>query len=865
MAFEKVVPIWNAAGVEPPESLKNSGFAANYKPPAEFFNWFWHNVSQCLTELQGMTPADIGAEAALYMGENPIIGAANDTYAQWLAKGTGYGFYNTAGQLNGQPSAQGYLLNIAQSRGVAQIWFELPGGTMYHRIGNTSGLTAWSEVPDGATVTAAIKAAQDAADKAQTTADNNAKRLTSLETYEQRPYEHTGEVVSFENFEGMPMNCVTVIEPIQSGSGDPYPAGGGKNLCGSIDDVIVQNYPDKATKTQSDNVITLATEFESGDGFIFGYGAMQNGRNYTISGKATGYANLRTYNKGDFSNILVTLTPDANGSFSYTFVAQSDDVVFRVWVNYGVTCTLTDFQIEESGYQTAYAPYANIRPISGRTGAKLTRCGKNLFENVLTSATTANSGAITYTPYTDGSYRLSGTPTNEGVFRLSPSRSGTNYSDKDTFPCLLLLTAGTYYLSGVQMVYRLPDSTPKAHNAMAATPDKPLVVTFDTDVEMIDVRAHYTAGETYDGVYYPMICTTAPGGWMPYQGDTFAADFGQTVYGGTLDWNTGVLTVDKVMQTLDDTTTVGSVGNYTNTVGAVIVLDIGGETKNAEGMCSHVPRAYTQNDTPHFFISSTQLNLFLPKSALNSADKAGVQAYLAAQYAAGTPVQVCYKLATPTTIQLTPQQIAALAGLNTIWSDAGKTTVSGRTDILWQTNDLVDRMLKVEDTVKNRNLYLGTRDFSGEWNSLSPWTVADETYRGLIVMKRTGAWGGMSQTLHVNAGETYTFSAWMKADRVLDVRAYPVSTEQENYAITSKASGQVSVGTVWQRYTFTTSILRSGYLTMRFETPTSDGTLYICGLKLEKGDQATEYITAPEDIWTEIDKIKAALSALATS
>ena len=185
----------------------------------------------------------------------------------------------------------------------------------------------------------------------------------------------------------------------------------------------------------------------------------------------------------------------------------------------------------------------------------------------------------------------------------------------------------------------------------------------------------------------------------PYQGDTFSASFGQTVYGGVMDWNTGVLTVDKVMQTLDDTTTVGSVGNYTNTVGAVIVLDIGGETKNAAGTCSHVPRAYTQNDNPHFFISGAHLNLFLPKSALSSADAAGVKAYLAAQHAAGTPVQVCYKLATPTTIQLTPQQITALQGVNNIWSDAGETTVSGRKDIIWLTQNLAQRVAELEGLV----------------------------------------------------------------------------------------------------------------------------------------------------------------------
>ena len=56
------------------------------------------------------------------------------------------------------------------------------------------------------------------------------------------------------------------------------------------------------------------------------------------------------------------------------------------------------------------------------------------------------------------------------------------------------------------------------------------------------------------------------------------------------------------------------------------------------------------------------------------------KAYLSAQYAAGTPVQVCYKLNTPYTIQLTPQQIAALSGVNTLYTDANGVIVTGAED-----------------------------------------------------------------------------------------------------------------------------------------------------------------------------------------
>lgn len=67
MEFEKKVPVWNAEGAEPPESLKNSGFQGGYKPPAPYFNWFWHNVSACLTELRDILGDENFAE---------LIGAA---------------------------------------------------------------------------------------------------------------------------------------------------------------------------------------------------------------------------------------------------------------------------------------------------------------------------------------------------------------------------------------------------------------------------------------------------------------------------------------------------------------------------------------------------------------------------------------------------------------------------------------------------------------------------------------------------------------------------------------------------------------------------------------------------------------------
>ena len=59
------------------------------------------------------------------------------------------------------------------------------------------------------------------------------------------------------------------------------------------------------------------------------------------------------------------------------------------------------------------------------------------------------------------------------------------------------------------------------------------------------------------------------------------------------------------------------------------------------------------------------------------------KAYLAAQYAAGTPVTIVYQLATPEPISVTPQVIPALPGTNTLYTDGDSLEVSGRRDLLY--------------------------------------------------------------------------------------------------------------------------------------------------------------------------------------
>lgn len=71
--------------------------------------------------------------------------------------------------------------------------------------------------------------------------------------------------------------------------------------------------------------------------------------------------------------------------------------------------------------------------------------------------------------------------------------------------------------------------------------------------------------------------------------------------------------------------------------------------------------------------------------------------WIAAQNTAGTPVTVCYKLATPEPFQATGNQpLPALPGTNTVYTDADAVRVEGRTDPLATVQALTARITALE-------------------------------------------------------------------------------------------------------------------------------------------------------------------------
>ena len=160
--------------------------------------------------------------------------------------------------------------------------------------------------------------------------------------------------------------------------------------------------------------------------------------------------------------------------------------------------------------------------------------------------------------------------------------------------------------------------------------------------------------------------------YEPYQGQTYHTTLPQTVYGGTLDVVSGVLTVDRAMVDLGSLTWTYH-ANYQRFTTSDIYQDVAKPPNNntQTGAISSVYVESTSNRTanPNYdktFGISDGGSVQIRDEAYT--DATALQTSLIGQ-------TMVYFLATPTTIQLTPTQIDSLLGRNNVWADSGDVTV----------------------------------------------------------------------------------------------------------------------------------------------------------------------------------------------
>lgn len=309
----------------------------------------------------------------------------------------------------------------------------------------------------------------------------------------------------------------------------------------------------------------------------------------------------------------------------------------------------------------------NVRPISGWDSVSLLRVGANLASKVENAGIASGrvfisnsrrsivvevKGGYTYT------IKRNSIEANN-LFRAcftAQKPTGTSSDIDNGSPCQNLIVADT------ETTITL--TAPETANW--------LYVYVDNDTLEVDLSKYtISVGET----------ATA---YEPYNGQTLTAELPETVFGGELDWNTGLLIVNSGIRvyTGEESDIIYNSKNAANNIGSVvsnneqttrIVTDIISNLLPTEVATGKQGVRCRPADNGIVI----QLKFETDVSGLNQTEVVNtIRAWLAEKHAAGTPLTVVYKLAEPYTIQLTPQQLDTLRGTNNIWSNCGDTKVN---------------------------------------------------------------------------------------------------------------------------------------------------------------------------------------------
>lgn len=316
----------------------------------------------------------------------------------------------------------------------------------------------------------------------------------------------------------------------------------------------------------------------------------------------------------------------------------------------------------------------NIRPISGRDAVSVERCGENLLDIELTNQMVGNATAAE-----DGGWiTINGTTSGGNLFLrigfvLRPGRYtaklfGRTSIDGDN--ALIWIYGGTI--------------------ANTLTSQK-ITTTFSVnETTTVNVYLHLNKAVTFSSEQFAVALvpgSTPPTTYTPYRGDTLDLALPSTIYGGTVDAVTGEGEHKWGLVTFDgsEAWTIGGLAADKRDwyyVSPKIVDAINDSPKSGNEICSHYPHYDVANNNTGKGCALVWGSFRVRWGDIIPANTDAWKSYLAAQAAAGTPVQVAYKLATPTPFTATGNaEIMPIPGeTNTIMTDADSVTVTGRAD-----------------------------------------------------------------------------------------------------------------------------------------------------------------------------------------
>lgn len=307
----------------------------------------------------------------------------------------------------------------------------------------------------------------------------------------------------------------------------------------------------------------------------------------------------------------------------------------------------------------------NVRPIKGWDAVSLNGAGKNLvkIDDMHTSQNV--SGRVDWVILPAGTYTLS----------VDITKYADDTATNTNAACTVMYTDGT------RETFKTDTDTQNAERD-GKTRRKQFTFTVRNDKEVSYITVwlmNYDSQDTRNAkaenvqIEYGSTATA----YEPYQGQTLSAALPETMYGGTLDWQTGVLTVTHCKIFFDGETN-GRKVDSTDRVGASYAYIKG---RNLPQPQKYGGNGYGNKLTWVTITSAIAFSLPAELTGVTSEDSIETivgkyNAVLKQWYDAGSPLEIVYEIETPQEIQLTPQQLSTLKGMNNVWSDAGETELT---------------------------------------------------------------------------------------------------------------------------------------------------------------------------------------------
>ena len=474
----------------------------------------------------------------------------------------------------------------------------------------------------------------------------------------------TGTLIHITDALASPMQkCEVSLEPIQDlhGQDAPYPAGGGIN---AMPNDVASDSTSFGVRcvTNGNGIYTLSGTADGGTATF----NISLSESFVIPTSATHkvlFKNSSNNNKVDFVFMNGTtqvdswgMTPANRTHDSYQVMGGKTCDGIKITVTDGASVSMTIspmFVLQSESNDVAYAPYSNICPITGWTGCKVTRDDVNLFDaDNLESFSTGSNNSVYGHKYTKaGTYSLHCYQKGTGTAYIYAKIKNAD----GTWGNVLYLVGGGNPTENLIATIS-EGQTLHVYNANASTESASISL-----FEEWKVQVAYSS--------------TQPDEYHAYQGNTYSVTFpdGQAVYGGTVDLVSGVLTATHKLTTILNTFDMAISGTPTATITVAQIngSSFGGIKSGTQPISNRFSNSIPSGNIGRMVYGAPNLFLVVPTSELSAASVAGLK-----EWFGNNETQICSELATPIEIQLTPQEISTLKGVNNVWSNAnGDTTI----------------------------------------------------------------------------------------------------------------------------------------------------------------------------------------------